>query len=303
LSLPACIRTDLTEREVNDVTAHPPQTPVVIKCGGSAAADPAAICADVAALVAAGQPVVLVHGGSADIDRLAARLGVPVRRLTSPEGMSARFTGQDTLEVVSMALAGLVRPRLVTALLAAGVPAIGLTGVDGALLRARHRRTQRAIAGGRQVVVRGDRSGHITGVRTDLLGCLIAAGFVPVISPPVLAEDDSVLNADADRVAAAVAGAMHASTLLLLTGAPGVLADLDDPRSVLPTCLVRPAGPPPELGGGIGVKLLAARDALAAGVPAVLIAGGAGPAPVRRALSGAATRIRLSAPPPARQPR
>jgi [amino group carrier protein]-L-2-aminoadipate/L-glutamate 6-kinase len=268
---------------------------IVIKCGGTASLEPAALCTDVAGLAAAGRTVVLVHGGSADIERLAARLGVPMQRMASPDGLTARLTDPAALEVVMLALAGVVQPRLVTGLLAAGVPAVGLTGVHGGLLRARRRRAQRALAAGRQVVVRGDHSGRITGVNTGLLDCLTGADFVPVVSPPVLAEDGSVLNADADRVAAAVAGAIRASALLLLTGAPGVLADPADPRSALPVCPVPPDGPPPQRFGGIGVKLLAARDALAAGVPDVLIAGAAGPRPASRALSGAATRVRLAA--------
>jgi [amino group carrier protein]-L-2-aminoadipate/L-glutamate 6-kinase len=272
----------------------------VIKCGGTASLEPAELCADVARLADAGRAVVLVHGGSADIERLATRLRVPMRRMASLDGLTARFTDRAALEVVTLALAGLTQPRLVTALLAAGVPAVGLTGVHGGLLRARRRRAQRALVDGRQVVVRDDHSGRVTSVNTELLDCLTGAGFVPVVSPPVLAEDDgSVLNADADRVAAAVAAATRASTLLLLTGAPGVLADPSDPRSVLPVCPVPPEGPPPHRGGGIGVKLLAARDALVAGVPDVLIAGGTGPAPVGRALEGAATRVTLAALDPA----
>ncbi len=273
---------------------------IVVKCGGSALVDPFGVCADIAELTAAGHCVVPIGGGSAEIERLAGRLGVPSHHLTSPDGLTARFTDDATLEVVCMALAGVVQPRLVTALLAAGVPAVGLTGVDGGLLRARRRRAQRTLSGGRQVIVRGDRSGRIIAVNLALLTCLIDAGFVPVVSPPVLADDDSVLNADADRVAAAVAGAIGASALLLLTGAPGVLADPADPGSVLPACVVPQDGPPPQRTGGIGVKLLAARDALMAGVPTVLIAGGDGPRPVLRALGGAGTRVTLDAPAAAR---
>ena len=268
---------------------------MVIKCGGHAGVDASAVCADVARLHAAGTSVVCVHGGSAEIERLAARLGVPQRRLTSPDGMSSRYTDAATLDVVSVALAGVVQPRLVTALLRAGVPAVGLTGVDGGLLRARRRTAQRALAGGRQVIVRDDLSGRVTAVNTALLTTLSAAGFVPVISPPVLGEDGAMLNADADRVAAVVAGAIGASMLLMLTGAPGVLADPADPASVLADCVVPADGPPPLRGGGIGVKLLAARDALTAGVPAVLIADGRADQPVQRALAGAATRVTLAA--------
>jgi acetylglutamate/LysW-gamma-L-alpha-aminoadipate kinase len=272
---------------------------IVIKCGGRVDADPAALCTDVAWLRATGTRVVCVHGGSAEIERLAARLGVPLRRLTSPDGLSARYTDAATLEVVCLALAGGARPRLVTALLRAGVSAVGLTGLDGGLLRARRRTAQRVLADGRQVIVRDDHSGKVTAVNTELLTALSAAGFVPVISPPVLGEDDAMLNADADRVAAAVAGALGASTLLMLTVAAGVLADPADPASALADCAVPRQGPPPLRGGGIGVKLLAARDALAAGVPKVLVADGRVDHPVRRALAGAATRVTLDSRTPA----
>lgn len=271
----------------------------VVKCGGHASIDPAAICADIARLAAAGKRVILVHGGSADIQQLADRLEVRMKRMTSPDGMSARYTDDAALEVVSLALAGVVQPRLVSGLIADGVPAVGLTGIQGGLVRARRRRAQRALVGSRQVIVRGDRSGRITSVNAKLLFTLLDASFTPVISPPVLAEDASVVNADADRVAAAVAVAVRAKVLILLTGAPGVLADPADPGSVMPVCAVPAEGPPPKLEGGIGVKLLAARDALAAGVPTVLIAGGNGPRPVGSALSGTATRVTLDPAPAA----
>jgi acetylglutamate/LysW-gamma-L-alpha-aminoadipate kinase len=153
------------------------------------------------------------------------------------------------------------------------------------------------LVGSRQVIVRGDRSGRITGVNVKLLYTLLDAHFTPVISPPVLAEDANVVNADADRVAASVAGAVRAEVLVLLTGAPGVLADSSDPQSVMPVCVVPRDGPPPMREAGIAVKLLAARDALTAGVPTVFIAGGNGPQPVRRALAGKATRMSLGTSP------
>jgi acetylglutamate/LysW-gamma-L-alpha-aminoadipate kinase len=265
----------------------------VVKCGGNASVNPEAICADIADLAAAGKKVILVHGGSADITKLAERLDVRMKRMTSPDGMSARYTDGTTLEVVSLALAGVVQPRLVSELISDGVPAVGITGVQGALIQARRRRAQRALVRGRQVIVRGDHSGSITGVNAKLLFTLLDADFTPVVSPPVLAEDATVVNADADRVAAAIAVAVRARTLVLLTGAPGVLADPADPQSAMPVCVVPRQGPPPQREGGIGVKLLAARDALTGGVPTVLVAGGNGSSPVRQALAGAATRVSL----------
>jgi acetylglutamate/LysW-gamma-L-alpha-aminoadipate kinase len=120
---------------------------------------------------------------------------------------------------------------------------------------------------------------------------LLAAGIVPVISPPALAEDGHPVNTDADRAAAAVAAAIGATSLVMLTGAPGVLADPGDETSVLRVCHVPTEGPPPFVAGGMGLKLIAAREAIAGGVPRVLIASGRTAKPVLAALSGAGTEV------------
>src|SRR3954452_19063569 len=124
----------------------------VIKCGGHQAVEPAAICADVALLHRSGRRVALVHVGSAEIERLAERLGVTARRLVSPDGVSARYTDAPMLDVVTMALAGRVKPRLVAGLARHGVPGIGLTGPDGGVLRARRKAVHRAVVDGRRVL-------------------------------------------------------------------------------------------------------------------------------------------------------
>lgn len=268
---------------------------LVVKCGGRAGIDVARVCADVAGLAREGHRVVLAHGGSAEIDRLATRLGVPQRRLVARDGVSSRYTDEPTLEVVTLALAGGVQPRLIGELLRRGAAAVGLTGIDGGLLRARRKRVHRAVVGGRPMVVRDDHSGRVTAVRSELLHTLLDAGYIPVVSPPALAEDGCPVNVDADRAAAAVAVALPAAVLVLLTGAPGVLRDPADEGSVLPTLPVARQGGPPRLaGGGMALKLVAARDALAAGVPRVLIADGRREHPVRAALNGAGTNVVLA---------
>jgi [amino group carrier protein]-L-2-aminoadipate 6-kinase len=268
----------------------------VVKCGGNAAVDAEAVCADVAALHAAGRAVVLVHGGSADIDRLARRMSVPARRLTAPDGVSTRYTDAETLEVVLLALAGAVKPRLVAALGRHGVRAVGLTGLDAGLLRARRKPAVRAIVDGRVMLVRDNHVGTIRQVDTALLRTLLAAGTVPVLSPPAADEEGRPVNVDADRAAAAIAVALGAQELVLLTGAPGLLADPGDPGSVLAEYAVPPDSLPGFAGGGMGLKLVAARDAARGGVDRVLIADGRGPDPVRAALAGAGTRVTTGVP-------
>ena len=266
-------------------------TVMVVKCGGNAAVCADVVCRDIAALCRSGHKIVLVHGGSADIEHLGQRLGVPSRRMVVGSGARARYTDPATLEVVTLALAGKAKPRFVCGLQAAGVNAVGLTGCDGALLRAHRFAPTRATVDGRPMVVRDNHSGRIVGVDDTLLWTLLEAGIVPVVSPPALAEDNAPVNADADRVAAAVAVAIGAPTLVLLTGAPGVLRDRDDETSVLDIYPVSCGPPPAFASGGMAIKLKAASEALAGGVGRVLIADGRCSAPLSRALSGSGTRI------------
>lgn len=267
---------------------------LVVKCGGHAAVGTDAVCRDVAGLVTAGRRVVLVHGGSAEIERLAGRLGVPQREQVAADGVPVRYTDDATLEVVILALLGMVKPRLVTALSRYGVPAVGLTGLDGGLLRARRKAPQRATVNGRRVVVRDSRAGTVYRVQTDLLDVLLDRGVVPVVSPPAVTDDGEPVNVNADRAASALAAAL-AAELVLLTGAPGVQRDVSDERSVLDTCAVPRTGPPvPGMAGGMALKLVAAREALLGGVPLVRIADGRRAAPLTTALAGAGTRVLLA---------
>ncbi|GAA1989547.1 [LysW]-aminoadipate kinase [Kitasatospora viridis] len=274
---------------------------VVVKCGGSGALDVQRLCEHVAELTAAGRRLVLVHGGSAEMARLAGQLGLTLRQLTAPDGVVTRYTDAATLDVLTMALAGRVKPALLTALDRHGVAAVGLTGLDAGLLRARRKKAVRAVVDGRPTVVRDDRSGRIVEVNAALLHGLLAAGVVPVVSPPALAEDGEPVNTNADRAAAAVAVALRASRLLFLTGAPGVLTDPADPASVLDTHRLPPAGEPapPWVGGGMTIKLVAAREALVGGVEQVWIADGGAARPLAAACGdGPGTRIVLPEPAP-----
>jgi acetylglutamate/LysW-gamma-L-alpha-aminoadipate kinase len=269
----------------------------VVKCGGAAGVDPAAMCAGVAAARARGDRVVVVHGASAEAARLAQRLSVPLRELVAADGTSSRYTDADTLEILILALAGKVKPALVGEFARRDVAAVGLTGLDGGgLLRARRTGAVRVVRDGRPAVVRDDHSGRITQVRAPVLMTLLDAGIVPVVSPPAMAEDGRPVNVNADRIAADVAVALGADRLVLLTAAPGVLADPADETSVRDRYAVAADRPRDgALRGGMAVKVNAARRALDGGVPEVLIADGRAPETVRLALDGhGGTRIILA---------
>ncbi|MFF3501538.1 [LysW]-aminoadipate kinase [Streptomyces sp. NPDC003247] len=266
----------------------------VVKCSGNAVVDPREVCRDVARMRSAGRPVVLVHGGSVEIDRLADRLGVPRRHLLAPNGTVARHTDAPTLDVVQLALAGVVKPRFVGELSRLSVPAVGLTGLDGRLAVARRKGATRAVVDGRTVLVRDNHAGVVDHVNTELLHVLLRSGVVPVLSPPAITEDGATVNVDADRLAAAVAAALSASTLIMLTGAPGVLRDPDDEESLMAVYEVGGRSAEAELAGGMAVKVFAAEQALREGVSRVIVADGRRPHPVRAAEEGGGTILTVA---------
>jgi acetylglutamate/LysW-gamma-L-alpha-aminoadipate kinase len=262
----------------------------VVKCGG--ALDPRQMCADVARLRARGQRVIVVHGGAPQIARLAAELGAPARTLLSPTGVTSRHTDLAMLDVVTLAMTGRAKPPLLRALAAQGVRAVGLTGLDGGLLQARRKPAKRSIVDGRLLVVRDDYSGRIVAVAADVLRLLLDGGLTPVVSPPATGEDGHPLNVDADRAAAAIAGALSADRLVLLTSARGVLADVGDEDSVLRRCELPADGPVPHaVTGGMYRKIIAAREALRRGVAEVIIGDGRTPQPLTK-VSGTVMEVR-----------
>jgi [amino group carrier protein]-L-2-aminoadipate 6-kinase len=234
--------------------------------------------------------LVLVHGGSDEVDRLGAALGRPSEYYTTPTGVVSRRSDPAHLEVLVLALAGAVQTRLVAALAGRGVGAVGLSGVDGGLLRARRKDGARAVVDGRVVVVKDDRSGTIESVNADLLRVLLARGLLPVVGPPAITATGEVVNVDADRVAAAVAVALGAEALLLLTNVPGLLRDPKDSATLLPTVSGSEIDSVlPLAAGRMRKKVLAARTALEGKVRRVVVAPSHGPTPIAHALAGSGT--------------
>lgn len=265
---------------------------LIVKCGGALGDNVAAICEDLAQLARSGERIVLVHGGSTAANTLGERLGTPPRFLLSSSGVRSRYTDAATLDVLTQALTGQVNPMLVTKLLRLGVKAIGLSGVDGALVQARRKPAVRATLDGRLRMIRDDLTGRITQVNVDLLRMLLDAGYLPVISPPALDPEHGAVNVDADRMAAAVAVALGVNRLVLLSNVPGLLRDPIDPSTVIdkiPGETLETFMPLAE--GRMKLKLIASGEAISGGVECVMIGDGRLPAPVYQALAGKGTAI------------
>jgi len=275
------------------------QPPVVVKIGGAKAVDPEGAVDDIAALVESGREVVVVHGGSTAVDDTLERMGIEPTYVETPGGVTGRFTDEETMEVFAMVMAGKLNTELTTLFRNAGIDALGLSGVDGGLLTGPRKSAVRVLEDGKKKIKRGDHSGKITDVNSELLGSLLDDGYTPVVSVPMLGEDDDEVlpvNADADRSAAAVAGALGAE-LVVLTDVDGIYADPDDPDT-----LIESATTPEELEsvkdaaeGFMTKKVMAATEALEGGAPAVHVGDANGDAPVTDALDGAGTTIEASA--------
>jgi len=229
----------------------------VVKLGGNELERPDWLAAWARALRAV-QPVVVVHGGGEAVSALSRRLGLPVEK---HDGL--RVTTPEVAEVVEMVLAGPANRLVVAAARAAGLDAIGLSGVDGGLLTARP-------APGRE----GGGLGHVgevVDVRASLLHSLLLAGLTPVIAPMAPGVDGGLpLNVNADAAAAAIAGALRAAELLFISDVPGVGVD----GVVQPSLPAEDVETLIELGaatGGMAAKLRAAAAALQLGAGAVRI--------------------------------
>ncbi len=246
---------------------------IVVKIGGSNGVAMTNIVREIAQSVASGQRLVLIHGGSDLTNMLSECLGHQVRMITSPGGMVSRYTDSETLRIYAMAIAGQINTELVASLQQLGVNALGLAGVDGRLLLARRKSSVRSLMpDGRVQILRDDYTGKIEHVNNTLLCQLLDSGYIPVIAPLALSLNGERLNVDGDRVASAVAAALHADVLVIMTNVPGLLANPQDQ-----TTLIRSI-PTHELAnyvqyahGRMRKKLLGAQEALQNGVPKVCI--------------------------------
>lgn len=186
----------------------------IIKIGGNEMNTPGfldELARRIAELSYADEPIVLVHGGGREIATLQARLGLESVMI---DGL--RVTDAESLAVAQMVLSGHTNKAIVRALLAVGLDAVGLSGVDGGILRCRKKRHPAADLGF---------VGEIVSVRTDILRQLAALGIIPVISPISLGEDGQTYNVNADEAAGAIALALSARVLDFVSNVPGVLLD------------------------------------------------------------------------------
>jgi acetylglutamate kinase len=200
----------------------------VIKVGGEVFADPAltnALVEQVGILHQVGIRTVLIHGGGPQSTELAKALGIDTKFI---EGR--RVTDSDSLSVATMILNGQVNTRILATCRDLQIPAVGISGVDAGLIRAHKRPPVKDKDGGS---VDYGFVGDIDSVEADILRKQLDNGLMPVVSPLSCDESGTILNINADTVAAAIAAELDAEKLILVTGASGILEDINDPGSLI----------------------------------------------------------------------
>ena len=244
--------------------------PVVLKFGGELLEDSSrmdAVVSAIAEVSGAGTPLVIVHGGGKEIDAALKAVGIEKRQV---DGL--RITDERTLDVVVSVLAGVVNTRLVAALSAAGVAAVGLTGADGRIGLSVVAPPHQAVDGTSVDLGRVGLPTATSDVR--LLRTLVNDGFVPVVSSIGATDDGQLLNVNADTMAGHLAAVLKARRLVIAGSTPGVL---DEARRTV--ALLDPAAIEKLVAGGTATagmiaKLRACEEALTGGVDDVVIVDG-----------------------------
>lgn len=226
--------------------------------------------------------MVLVHGGGVEVTEVASKLGKEQEFVVSPNGFHSRYTDKDTVEIYMMVMAGKINKQIVSILQSQGIPSVGLSGLDGLLVRAQRKKKLIIVdERGRRRVVDGGYTGKIHEVNVQLLWLLIENGYVPVVAPVAISEEFEPLNVDGDRMAAYIAGTLKANRLILLTDVQGLtlngklMSELD--VSGIKKML-------PKIGRGMITKAHAAIEALSLGVGEVIIASGLEKLPISSSL-------------------
>jgi acetylglutamate kinase len=237
----------------------------VVKAGGAVFGDAAltrALIEQIAILHYLGVRVVMVHGGGPQLTELTEALGVTTRMV-----QGRRVTDEKSIDATSMVLNGLINTRILAICRDLDIDAVGLSGVDAGLVRA-HKRAPVQLTGEPDPVDFGF-VGDIDSIGVSVIRNHLDNGLMPVISPLSADNRGTLLNNNADTVAAAIGAALSAEKLILCTGAPGILERVSDPSSVISytdlagLARLREAG---AIVDGMLPKAMAIEDALRGGV-------------------------------------
>lgn len=261
---------------------------IIVKIGGGKGINLKGTIQDLAEL---NESFIIVHGAHAVRDGIAEKMGHPTRVVTSISGYSSVLSDEAAIDAIMMGYAGIQNKRIVELCQQHGINAIGLSGLDGRLLRGVRNKGIRAKQGEKTIVLR-DYSGKPKSANGELLELLLRHGYVPVISIPILDENHAAINSENDDIINVLQEALRAETVIQLIEAPGYMADIRDENSLVRTIAkaeLEARGA--QVQGRMKRKMLALKKLTESGAKRVIIGDGRVDHPIRDALSGKGTTI------------
>jgi acetylglutamate/LysW-gamma-L-alpha-aminoadipate kinase len=264
---------------------------IVIKIGGAEGINYDVVVDDVAALWEKKKEIILVHGGKSELDAISSQLGKAPKWVKTGSGYTSRRTDRETMGIFTMVYAGKMNKMLVEKLQKRAVNAVGLCGMDGKVFMAR-KKDLMIVENGKKRILRDDYTGKIIEVDRRLLQLLLENRYLPVVCPPAISEENEALNVDGDRMAAMLAEAFQAETVLYLSNVPGLLQNKDDESTLIKEINKNNIEEFLSLAQGtMKKKVMGAMEAVDKGVKQVIFADGRMTHPIQNALKGKGTVI------------
>ena len=236
---------------------------IVVKYGGNAMINEelkAAVMGDIVLLSLIGIKVVLVHGGGPEITDMLKKVGKESKFV---DGL--RVTDKESVEIVQMVLAGKINKNLVNSLQLKGGKAIGMSGIDGHMIKAKQMKPELEYVG------------EVTDINVEPILDVLDKGYIPVISTVGVDDEGNVYNINADTAASRIAGTLKAESLISMTDIAGLLEDKDDPSTLIPKVYVSDVGNLVKrcvISGGMIPKVECCTEAIRRGVKKVFIIDG-----------------------------
>ncbi len=235
--------------------------------------------------------ILLVHGGKGVLEEISTKLGKPPKWVETASGFTSRRTDRETMDMFTMVYAGKQNKMIVEKLQSLGVNAVGMCGMDGKSVIAK-RKNIKIVENGKKKILRDDYTGKIVQVNPGLIRMLVENGFSPVVCPPALSEENEPLNVDGDRMAAEIAKAFKADTVIYLSNVPGLLKDKDDESTLIEEINKDNVEEFMQFAQGtMKKKVMGAMEAVEAGVSKVVFADARLENPITNALNGKGTVI------------
>jgi len=255
---------------------------IVIKVGGDLIENLNYVISDISELHAQNKKIILCHAGADIVTAIAEKMGKPQVFTYSTKGYKSRYIDEETRDIYLMVVAGLSNKRIVKELIAKGLPAVGISGVDGGLIIAERFKKQMVFIDGKKKL-KDNYTGKPIKLNIQLIETLWDNHYIPIIASIAISDDNEIVGCDSDRISNAIAVATKADKLVLLTDVDGVL---DKNKKLINNINNRGAESILEhVGGGMKTKVLMALESASGGIKQVIIASGLRENPILKALN------------------